>query len=115
MENVGAIIGHRIKELRERLGLTQAEFAAKISLTPSAITQYERSLRTPSVDILVRIVSEFSVNANYLLGCGESPHLLLQDEGAAFLEAFGRLSRRDRTLVMQLVRAMQDSITGNNS
>ena len=35
-------IGYRIKEARERLGLTQTELGQKVGVTGSAITNYEK-------------------------------------------------------------------------
>lgn len=108
METLGEIIGRRIKTVREQNKLTQAEFAKEISVTPSAITQYERFTRTPAIDIVLRIVTKFGVSADYLLGCADVPQPLIEGEGRDLLVSFGQLSPRDRALVVILVKAMLD-------
>lgn len=107
MKKLEELVGARIKEVRERHGLTQAEFAERIEVTPSAINLYEHANRKPSTEILVRIATEFGVSTDFLLGCTEMPQLFLKGETLDFLEAYGKLQARDRTLVMQLVKAMQ--------
>ena len=43
-------IGYRIKEARERLGLTQTELGQKVGVTGSAITNYEKETSHPKVN-----------------------------------------------------------------
>lgn len=49
----------RIKELRNSLGINQVEFGRRL-MSPSSKIQ-------PSIDMLVKIASTFSVSADYLL------------------------------------------------
>lgn len=57
----------QIRVMRKRKGLTQKQFAEKLNYTRSAISQWERSLRTPTVETLLDIatVLECSVNDLY--------------------------------------------------
>ena len=48
-------IGKRIKELRERAGLTQEELAQRLGVTPSAVGNYEREVSHPKGNVLYRL------------------------------------------------------------
>lgn len=57
-----------IKEIRNRKGLTQAEVAAAIGVSPVVYSRYETGSRQPSVDVLVQMADIFGVTVDYLLG-----------------------------------------------
>lgn len=59
-------IGYRIKEARERLGLTQTELGKKIGVTGSAITNYENNISHPKEPILYKLFEALDVDPNYL-------------------------------------------------
>lgn len=82
----------RIKLLRKHLGLTQAEFGARIGVKGNTVTGYENCLRVPSDAVIISICREFGVSPEWLkLGVGEmfAPRNR-EEEIAAF---FGELSR----------------------
>lgn len=59
-------IGCRIKEARERLGLTQTELGAKVGVTGSAITNYEKNTSHPKEQVIYKLMEVLNVDANYL-------------------------------------------------
>lgn len=59
-------IGKRIKEARERLGLTQNELGELVGVTGSAITNYEKETSHPKEIIMYRLFEALHVDANYL-------------------------------------------------
>lgn len=61
----------KLKELRERSGMTQEQLAELMRLSKSTISQYENQERAPSPHILVKIASVFHVSTDYLLGVDE--------------------------------------------
>lgn len=58
----------RIKELRKSLGINQVEFGKRLNVTKQCISNWENGNILPSIDMLVRIASVFSVSSDYLLG-----------------------------------------------
>lgn len=60
--------GERIKALRLRENMTQAQLAEKLRLTKSVISAYETGSRLPSYDVLIHIAQIFGVSTDYLLG-----------------------------------------------
>lgn len=55
-------IGHKIKELRVRCGLTQGELADRAELSKGFISQLERDLTSPSIATLVDILQCLGTN-----------------------------------------------------
>jgi transcriptional regulator with XRE-family HTH domain len=58
----------RIKELRISTGLNQVDFAKKLNVTKQSVSNWENGNIQPSIDMLVKIATIFSVSADYLLG-----------------------------------------------
>ena len=59
-------IGFRIKEARERLGLTQTELGNLVGVTGSAITNYEKETSHPKEQVIYKLMEQLNVDANYL-------------------------------------------------
>lgn len=59
-------IGYRLKEARERLGLTQTELGNMVGVTGSAITNYEKETSHPKEQIIYKLIETLNVDANYL-------------------------------------------------
>ena len=51
--------GNRLKTLRFKGNMTQAQLAQKLGLTKSMISAYESGLRMPSYDVLIHIAKNF--------------------------------------------------------
>ena len=60
-------MGQRIALLRRHAGLSQAELAARMGISASAVGMYEQGRREPSVDALVMLSEIFQVSTDYLL------------------------------------------------
>ena len=60
--------GNRLKTLRLREDMSQAQLAQKLDLTKSVISAYETGIRLPSYDVLIHIAKIFNVTTDYLLG-----------------------------------------------
>lgn len=59
--------GEKIKNFRERAGLTQADLAREISTTSQNISQYERGIRNPKSLTLEKIAAALNVSTWELL------------------------------------------------
>ena len=58
----------RLEELRVAKGLSQAELANLIDVSPSTIGMYEQGRRFPEVNTLMKLADFFNVPIDYLLG-----------------------------------------------
>lgn len=61
------MIGPRIAALRKDAGMSQAELARALQVSPSAVGMYEQGRREPSADTLVQLSRIFHVSTDYLL------------------------------------------------
>jgi transcriptional regulator with XRE-family HTH domain len=61
------MLGDELRKAREKAGLTQEElsFAAKIDRT--YVSQLERNLKSPTVDVLLRLCTALGVPASRLI------------------------------------------------
>lgn len=59
-------IGNRIKEARDKKGLTQTELGSLIGVTGSAITNYENETSHPKEPVLYKLIDALDVDANFL-------------------------------------------------
>ncbi len=59
-------IGSRIKQARQRRGLSRRELAALVGVTYSAITNYENGISFPQPQVLCALFGALKVDANFL-------------------------------------------------
>lgn len=62
------MLGSRIRELREARHLSQTDLAKEFNISKQSISNWENLNVMPSVEMLVKLASYFSVSADYLLG-----------------------------------------------
>ena len=68
--------GNRLREIREEKGFTQRQFAEKIGSTERGIQRYESGEREPAFRVILSILDNIDVDANYLLGRTDNPNVL---------------------------------------
>lgn len=59
-----------IKTLRNKLDLTQKDFAEKIQVTAPTLNSYEKGTKKPNFDTLIKISQEFNISLDELCGVG---------------------------------------------
>jgi len=63
-----ALNKERLKECREKMGLTKMEAAAKIKVSQPAYLRYESGERQPSIQVVSEIAQAFNTSVDYLTG-----------------------------------------------
>ena len=58
----------RLKEARKADGLTRAQLAEKLNVSPRLVAYWENGQRECSFDMLIAIADLFASSADYLLG-----------------------------------------------
>lgn len=99
-------IGKRIKECRERLGLSMTELAEETGLTVSAISQFENEQddRIPSVDSLQKLADKFGVTTDYLLGREEE----VSDKNImAMFRGLQEMNKQDKEDILQFYQFLK--------
>ena len=74
-------IGNKIKDLRNRNGLTQQDLADRTELTKGFISQLERGLVSPSVVTLLDLIECLGVTASEFFKEAEEEHVVYSEEG----------------------------------
>lgn len=78
--NIYGKIGRRIKELREKTGMSQNTLARHMKLPRPAISQIESGLRKIATDELLKFSRIFHVPVDDLLNPGKEPEVHLHEE-----------------------------------
>ena len=89
------MIGQRIAALRKHAGMSQAELAQALGVSPSAVGMYEQGRREPSAQTLIDMAQVFGVTTDFLL-TGQA-----QTQGEADVLTrmlLGRITSADRRL-----------------
>ena len=69
------MIADRIKDLREKNGLTQKELAKKLNITRSSVNAWEMGISLPSTQNVIELTRLFGVSSDYIL-CIDSKNAL---------------------------------------
>lgn len=126
-----ATIGEKIQEARIEAGLTQRELARRLGIKPPNISQYERGVKTPKFETILRIADALGVDWEIFYPTSASVAALAakaqkRDAGASALAALrfsqtgseepaAGLSPLDRALQARLLAAFcRLSETGKN-
>ena len=80
-------LGKRIKALRKKERLTQADLAKELGVSPSAVGMYEQDRREPDNSILSELCRILNTTTDYLIGFTKSP----QDVGEVIEDFTGML------------------------
>lgn len=87
----------KLKELREKKGLSQYKFADLMGFAQSTIGSWESGAREPNFETMQKIADYFNVSVDYLLGrtdtpnenkkSDEEPDVLMTEQFATFGDA----------------------------
>lgn len=101
-------LAERIKTVREKAGLSQTAFAAKIGVSRSAVNKIESGENNPAERTIRVIASEFNVNYDWLTkGEGE----MFQEESSNIELIYRHLrqsSPKCAAMIAALIQAMGD-------
>lgn len=81
LEYVNEHIGKKIRDLRNRNGLTQQELADRTELTKGFISQLERGQVSPSVVTLLDLIECLGTTASEFFKETEEEHVVFSEEG----------------------------------
>ena len=61
------MVADKIKLLREKQGITQAQLAKKLGITRSGVNAWEMGITIPSTQYIIELAFFFKVSTDYLL------------------------------------------------
>ncbi|MDD3186957.1 MAG: helix-turn-helix transcriptional regulator [Bacilli bacterium] len=62
------IIGERVKQARIEKGYTQGELGKIIGVSKVSVCGYETGNRTPTIDVLIKLIETLDISSDYLIG-----------------------------------------------
>lgn len=74
-------LAERLRDLRQKNGLSQKDTAKLLEVSPSIISGYETGERTPSVENLLALSRIYRCSTDYLLGKGTATLSVTLDVG----------------------------------
>ena len=108
-----AFVGERLRELRKKHGMTQADVARVISVSPQQYQKYEDAQTKCSLTVLIALAENYAVDLNSLLppvgGSAATPTQPTEaDLLARLVGSFVKLQDFDEKIrLVQLVEAIQ--------
>jgi len=102
-----AKFGSRIRQARERLGMSQDDLAASVSKDQRAISEYENGKRKLAATDLPLFASVLQVPLLYFFG----EDLTLQDFDSELLKEFHRLRTESaRQAIIEIIRIFSNTV-----
>lgn len=69
------MFSERVKELRLSIGINQVEFGRRLCVSKQCVSNWENGNVQPSIDMLIKIATTFSISSDYLLGLSDRTSL----------------------------------------
>lgn len=110
-ESIAMTVGERIREIRQKAGLTQKQLADRMGVTPSQIGQYERGLVNPSNTQIKKFADALNIPFEILLA-DQINNIVQADKDKA---DYKRISYRVYTEIEQKFSHINYSIDGDES
>ena len=98
----------RLKEERERVGLSKGDLAGKVGMHYSQIGRYERGEASPSSDVLKRLANELGTSTDYLMNGTRSDMAQEKIKDKKLMNLFnriGELDNKSKEVVVTLIEA----------
>ena len=105
-------IGKRVKQCRERLGLSQEEFAEKTGLTANYISTVERGMSFPRCEKLIILLNGLEVSADAIF-CDVLEHSTSY-KSSELSEKLASLSPQAQKRILQMVELMIQQEAADN-
>lgn len=93
----------RIREARERRGLTQAALAEKLGVNGVTLSGYETGKHDPKSDTLVKIAQICGVSVDFLLDREKPAPKTVSDKAMELARAYDKMSSYGKSLIDKIV------------
>lgn len=97
----------RVKELREKAGLSMAQLAQELHITKSRVNMWENNGTVPRMDVLVELAKFFNVPTDYLLGNDDESNISVENAKLSSLQRnLGKLNEADLEKAEGMLKAV---------
>lgn len=100
----------KIKELREKMGITQKDLAKKLGITATSLYRYEYGINEPNIALLIKMADVFGTSVDEIVGA-KTPMLdlrKLDNIQKELIDAILKLSPSKVDHVLGYVRALSE-------
>ena len=106
----------RLKQLREKKKLTQADVAAHLQIARTTYARYETGEREMTYASLISLAEFFSVSIDYLLGRYDANPMILKLDEVSLINMFRAIDERGKKSVLAVTsyEYSQAGETGKN-
>lgn len=73
------MLSQRIRLLRQTRNMSQVELAKRLGVTKQSVSNWENDNIQPSIEMLMRLATVFSVSTDYMLGIESGEYLDVSD------------------------------------
>ena len=99
----------RLKDLRKQAGLTQVDVAEKLGISQPAYASWERGVKKPTQENLVKIAQILNVSVDYLVGNSEEKTDELDNIELLFrMNSKGLTNEDKRVFKKELIEFMEE-------
>lgn len=97
----------RVKELREKAGLSMEQLAKQLGVTKSRVNMWENNGTVPRMNILIELAKYFNVTTDFLLGNDDASNISLENVRLSTLQRnLGKLSEADLEKAEGMLKAV---------
>ncbi|ANC00655.1 XRE family transcriptional regulator [Pseudomonas putida] len=105
-------VGNRLREERERLGLSQEEFGVRVGVSRGTQKKYELGTGSSSMDLkYLTALEAFGVDTTYIVTASRTLPAGLSSEEADLLEQYRAIPEQDRRSLRRFLKAMFQDAT----
>jgi transcriptional regulator with XRE-family HTH domain len=72
-------LSNRIKDLRERCGISQANLSKQLSVSRSSVNAWELGISIPTTQYITEMAKIFHVSTDFILGVDDARQISLRD------------------------------------
>jgi len=98
-------MGKRLKEVRKLLGMSREEFARRLGVSVHTLDKWESGRRRISLEACKKLLSDFGVNLNWLIGGKGKPfeEIKMSEEGE-LIKLLMSLEREKKKILFEIIR-----------
>ena len=100
----------KLKELREKISISQKELANKLGIEYSKYNKYENGVYEPSIETLIKIADFFNVSVDTLLGhkCEMIDRRNLSSEQNEIIDLVLNFNKNEQTNALGYLRRLSE-------
>lgn len=109
---------NRVGQLREKIGLTQAQLADQVGMTQQTISRVENNIFSLTADYLIILSKFFNVSADYMLELSDQKRNDEQryritknmEDNQVLLENYQRLSEKHQKILVKVLNILVEEL-----